>query len=170
MGRGGDGPAGDDRDRPLRRGDLRRHSPHDDTLHHLSALALDRPWQVLGDAGDAGGAVALTTLNSRLWAVTGDGRLRTASRRGPGGRARPFTDTGVPGPPRDKASPGGCTALAGRAGTLYAAVAGGPLLLCARPAVPAPVIAPCDAGPPVAVGWEAEQGSGGGGGSRTWVL
>ncbi|MFC8700321.1 hypothetical protein [Streptomyces parvus] len=32
------------------------------------------------------------------------------------------------------------------------------------------LIAPCDAGPPVAVGWEAEQGSGGGGGSRTWVL
>ncbi|ESU50579.1 hypothetical protein P376_1427 [Streptomyces sp. HCCB10043] len=31
-------------------------------------------------------------------------------------------------------------------------------------------ITPCDAGPPAAVGWEAEQGSGGGGGSRTWVL
>ncbi|MET8938076.1 N,N-dimethylformamidase beta subunit family domain-containing protein [Streptomyces rubiginosohelvolus] len=108
-------------------------TPHDDTLHHLSALALDGPWQALGDAG---GAVALTTLNSRLWAVTEDGRLRTRLPAGPADGPVPFTGAGVPGPPRDPASPGGCTALAGRAGTLYAAVAGGPLLLCARPAVP----------------------------------
>lgn len=113
-------------------------TPHDDRLHHLSALALDEPWQVLGDAG---GAVALTTLNSRLWAVTADGRLRTRLPAGPADGPAAFTDAAVPGPPSATGRPGGCTGLAGRAGSLYAAVAGGPLLLCARPAVP-PAVPP----------------------------
>ncbi|MFE3518189.1 N,N-dimethylformamidase beta subunit family domain-containing protein [Streptomyces sp. NPDC059166] len=102
-------------------------TPHDDTLHHLSAQALSAPWRVVGDAG---GAVTLTTLNSRLWAVTADGRLRTRLPVGPDGPATPFTDGAVPGPV-------GCTGLAGRAGALYAATAEGPLLLCRLPALPA---------------------------------
>ncbi|MEU9356917.1 N,N-dimethylformamidase beta subunit family domain-containing protein [Streptomyces sp. NPDC048301] len=102
-------------------------TPHDDTLHHLSALALQAPWRTVGDAG---GAVTLATLNSRLWAVTADGRLRTRLPVGPDGPATPFTDGEAPGPV-------GCTGLAGRAGALYAATAEGPLLLCRRPALPA---------------------------------
>lgn len=90
-------------------------TPHDDTLHHLSALDVDAPWRVVGDAG---GAVALTTMNSRLWAVTADGRLRT---RLPVAGAAAFTDTGAPGPGA------GCEALAARAGVLYAAGRGEPL-------------------------------------------
>ncbi|MFJ1590949.1 N,N-dimethylformamidase beta subunit family domain-containing protein [Kitasatospora albolonga] len=132
-------------------------TPHDDTLHYLSALAPDGPWRVLGDAG---GAVALTTLNCRLWAVTADGRLRTRLPVGPsdgpvpfadgpvpsGGPALPsggpapladgpgpvpFADAGTPGPP-----PHPRTTLAAHAGVLYATAPGGPLLLCARPALP----------------------------------
>ncbi|MGC5343540.1 N,N-dimethylformamidase beta subunit family domain-containing protein [Streptomyces sp. DT171] len=118
-------------------------TPHDDTLYHLSALAPSSPsspaaapaapfalepawpWRALGDAG---GAVALTTMNSRLWAVTADGRLRTRlPSAAPSGDGEPagtgFTDCASPGPP------GGCQALAARAGTLYATGSGGPLRL-----------------------------------------
>ncbi|MFC9176250.1 N,N-dimethylformamidase beta subunit family domain-containing protein [Streptomyces sp. NPDC057107] len=104
-------------------------TPHDDTLHHLSALAPDGPWRVLGDAG---GALALATLNCRLWAVTADGRLRTRLPAGPADGPVPFTDAGAPGPP-----PGPRTALAAHAGVLYATVPGGPLLVCGSPALPA---------------------------------
>ncbi|MFD9500488.1 N,N-dimethylformamidase beta subunit family domain-containing protein [Streptomyces sp. NPDC060035] len=95
-------------------------TPHDDTLHYRSALGPQEPWYVLGDAG---GAVALTTLNSRLWAVTADGRLRTRLPAGPGAGPVRFTDCADAGPA------GGCTALAARAGVLYAARGGGPLLM-----------------------------------------
>ncbi|MFF1838682.1 N,N-dimethylformamidase beta subunit family domain-containing protein [Streptomyces sp. NPDC058231] len=97
-------------------------TPHDDTLHHLSALRPEEPWRVLGDAG---GAVALTTMNSRLWAVTADGRLRT---RLPVAGPAVFTDCASPGPP------GGSRALAAHAGSLYSAVPGGPLRVWRPPA------------------------------------
>ncbi|MEU0130003.1 N,N-dimethylformamidase beta subunit family domain-containing protein [Streptomyces sp. NPDC006289] len=98
---------------------------HDDTLHHRSARGPDEPWRVLGDAG---GAVALTTLNSRLWALTADGRLRTRLPAGPGAGRAGFTDCAG----ADRAE--GCTALAARAGVLYAAGGGGPLLMRGQPA------------------------------------
>lgn len=95
-------------------------TPHDDTLHYRSALGPHEPWQVLGAAG---GAVALTTLNSRLWALTADGRLRTRLPAGPGAGQVRFEDCAGTG------RADGCTALAARAGVLYAARRGGPLLL-----------------------------------------
>lgn len=99
---------------------------HDDTLYHLSALRPEEPWQVLGDAG---GAVALTTMNSRLWAVTADGGLRT---RLPVAGPAAFSDHPSPGPS------GGSRALAASAGTLYTAVPGGPLRMW-RPPAPLPI-------------------------------
>ncbi|WP_327368063.1 N,N-dimethylformamidase beta subunit family domain-containing protein [Streptomyces sp. NBC_01217] len=101
-------------------------TPHDDTLHHLSALEPHAPWRVLGDAG---GAVALTTMNCRLWAVTADGRLRTRLPEASGTKDAGFTDCSSPGPS------GGCDALAARAGTLYAAGSGGPLRIRRQPAI-----------------------------------
>ncbi|MEV0918992.1 N,N-dimethylformamidase beta subunit family domain-containing protein [Streptomyces sp. NPDC049967] len=98
-------------------------TPHDDTLHHLSALEVDAPWRALGPAG---GAVALTTMNSRLWAVTARGTLLT---RLPSVDATPFAPCAAPGPR------GGCEGLAARAGTLYATRAGGPLRLRRQPVV-----------------------------------
>ncbi|MEU0295403.1 hypothetical protein ABZ136_25220, partial [Streptomyces microflavus] len=103
-------------------------TPHDDTLHHLSALDPDEPWRVLGDAG---GAIALAAMNCRLWAVTADGRLRTRLPAGPSDGPVPFMDAGAPGPP-----PGPRTALAAHAGVLFATAPGSPLLMCARPALP----------------------------------
>lgn len=103
-------------------------TPHDDTLHHLSALDPAGPWRVLGDAG---GAIALAAMNCRLWAVTADGRLRTRLPAGPSDGPVPFADAGPPGPPADPR-----TALAAHAGVLFATAPGSPLLMCARPALP----------------------------------
>ncbi|MFJ9687682.1 N,N-dimethylformamidase beta subunit family domain-containing protein [Streptomyces bacillaris] len=103
-------------------------TPHDDTLHYLSALALDEPWQVLGDAG---GAIALTTLSCRLWAVTADGRLRTRLPAGPSDGPVAFADAGTAGPP-----PHPRTTLAAHAGVLYATAPGAPLRVRGGPALP----------------------------------
>lgn len=103
-------------------------TPHDDTLHHLSALDPAGPWRVLGDAG---GAIALAAMNCRLWAITADGRLRTRLPAGPSDGPVPFADAGPPGPPADPR-----TTLAAHAGVLFATAPGGPLLMCARPALP----------------------------------
>ncbi|MFJ9640129.1 N,N-dimethylformamidase beta subunit family domain-containing protein [Streptomyces sp. NPDC101178] len=103
-------------------------TPHDDTLHHLSALDPAGPWRVLGDAG---GAIALAAMNCRLWAVTADGRLRTRLPAGPSDEPVPFADAGPPGPPADPR-----TTLAAHAGVLFATAPGGPPLMCARPALP----------------------------------
>lgn len=103
-------------------------TPHDDTLHHLSALDPAGPWRVLGDAG---GAIALAAMNCRLWAVTADGRLRTRLPAGPSDGPVPFADAGPPGPSADPR-----TALAAHAGVLFATAPGSPLLMCARPALP----------------------------------
>ncbi|MEE1822056.1 hypothetical protein PUR61_07600 [Streptomyces sp. BE20] len=93
-------------------------TPHDDTLHHRSALAPEEPWRPLGPAA---GATALAVLNGRLHALTPAGLATRPPTAGPG----------VPFVPAEGSFPP-AVALAAHAGRLLAVSADGRLL--SRPA------------------------------------
>ncbi|MFJ8740761.1 N,N-dimethylformamidase beta subunit family domain-containing protein [Embleya sp. NPDC127516] len=107
----------------------------DDTLHHVSAAELPTdpdvraPWRALGSAG---GAIALTAMNGRLYAADRNGRLATRPPVTGGAGFAPLAG--------EPAEPGTVRALTGHAGSLIATAPGARVRR--RAAVPVPAAAP----------------------------